>query len=190
MRHMTDPQIHSCSVKHKIVLPIPTRCSQRFKTCSIFIFHIIRTHTYKQRISFYTIQTKFNNYPSHNPSPSLIHPFDPFSQHLPRYIHSPFPLPPFPSHPSLVFNTTQAAAPALQIVPNLQSPNVANKLNPTGSGFPERIARGTLDPASTILASNANSTPYGCRRCRRYPPKAYFSQEEALVPSPARGRGG
>jgi hypothetical protein len=32
-------------------------------------------------------------------------------------------------------------------------------LNPMGNGFPDFIALGTLDPASTIEASNASSMP-------------------------------
>jgi hypothetical protein len=43
--------------------------------------------------------------------------------------------------------------------PKLYSPNAARAPRPTGSGFWVLIARGTLAPARTMLASRASSTP-------------------------------
>ena len=63
---------------------------------------------------------------------------------------------------------------ALQTVPNLYNPNAATTLNPIGNGFMVLIALGTLLPASTRLASSANSTPYGCLLRIRRPPSPYY----------------
>ncbi len=63
---------------------------------------------------------------------------------------------------------------ALQTVPNLYNPNAATTLNPIGNGFMVLIALGTLLPASTRLASSANSTPYGCLLRMRRPPSPYY----------------
>lgn len=62
------------------------------------------------------------------------------------------------SHPINLSLPAQRAC-ALHTVPNLQSPNAATTDNPIGNGFPDLIALGTELPASTKLASSANSTP-------------------------------
>lgn len=48
---------------------------------------------------------------------------------------------------------------------------MASTLNPIGSGFWRRIARGTDDPARMIEASRLSSMLYGCPFASRYPPK-------------------
>lgn len=63
----------------------------------------------------------------------------------------------YPFLPPLLLRRT-AFHPNLSI-PNLYSPYAATTLNPIGNGFWLRIARGTLLPASTRLASSAISTP-------------------------------
>lgn len=44
-------------------------------------------------------------------------------------------------------------------MPNVYNPYAANTLNPIGRGLPDLIARGIDEPASTIDASSASSTP-------------------------------
>lgn len=57
-------------------------------------------------------------------------------------------------------------------IPKLYSPKAASTLSPIGRPFCVLIALGMEDPARTTLASNAASTPYVARFCRRYPPSA------------------
>ena len=65
------------------------------------------------------------------------------------------------------------ALPLWKAVPNVYSPNEANKLKPMGSGLPDLIARGIELPARTIEARRASSTPYVLRFWMRRPPKMY-----------------
>ena len=51
------------------------------------------------------------------------------------------------------------ALPLWKAVPNVYSPNVAKRLRPMGSGFPDLMARGIELPARMMEASRANSTP-------------------------------
>jgi hypothetical protein len=59
-------------------------------------------------------------------------------------------------------------------MPNVYNPYAANTLNAIGKGLPDLIARGIDEPASTMDASNANSTPYGALFRMRRPPSPYL----------------
>lgn len=58
-------------------------------------------------------------------------------------------------------------------MPKVYNPNVANRLNPMGSGLPDLMARGIELPARIIEARRANSTPYALRFWMRRPPRMY-----------------
>jgi len=70
---------------------------------------------------------------------------------------------------------------SFQAMPKVYRPYVANTLKPIGSGLPDLIALGMDEPARTMEASSASSTPYGALFLMRSPPRPYFGSSQPLI---------